>query len=54
MVEAHEANRQARRHFAGESGLEEADDALFFFAGAQQKDIRGFGSYSARLFLVCP
>src|ERR1035438_5267073 len=37
VVDAHEANRQARRHFAGKSGLEEADDALLLLPGRNRR-----------------
>src|SRR5713101_7999121 len=38
VVDAHEANRQAGRHFTGDSGLEQSDYALLLLAGPPQKD----------------
>src|SRR5580698_4111838 len=37
-IDAHEADGQARRDFAGDARLEQPDNALFLLAGAQQQD----------------
>ena len=39
MVDAHEADRQARGHFAGDSGLEQADYALFLLSRPHQQNV---------------
>src|SRR5580698_1126266 len=46
-IDAHEAHGKARRHLAWNTGLEEADDPLLFFAGANEQDLAGLGP-------VCP
>ena len=41
-VDAHEAHRKARRDFAGNARLEQADHALLLLAGADQQDLAAF------------
>ena len=38
MIDAHEPDRQARRHFSRDSGLEQTDHSLLFLARPQQQN----------------